>query len=41
VIVAHTIPGCLNDVVSFVKGKECINVEVVSEAKNSTRVRLF
>jgi hypothetical protein len=41
VIVAHTIPGCLNDVVSFVKGKECVNVEVVSEAKNSTRVRLF
>jgi hypothetical protein len=40
VIVAHTIPGCLNDVVSFVKGKECVNVEVVSEAKNSTRVRL-
>ena len=41
VIVQYTIPGCLNDVVSFVKGKECVNVEVISEAKNSTRVRLY
>lgn len=41
VVVEYTIPGCLNDVVSFVKGKTYVNLEVVSEAKNSTRVRLF